>query len=174
MKMSDRVATERQSILENLSENWAPKEMRDLAATLLRFADAIEQQWDGSNSASIFKWPNALRRIERNSFNLALKAKRIYENRQGRNKFLPEELLAEPAWDMLLELFMQFSGGAKVSTSSLCIASNSPQSTALRYLAQLEELGLVERFPAKNDRRVQLVTLTDRGVVGVGSILERL
>lgn len=70
-------------------------------------------------------------------------------------------------------MFMQFAGGAKVSVTSLCIASDSPASTALRYIAQLEEAALVKRTASEFDKRVSFVELTDNGVLAVGCYLEK-
>jgi DNA-binding MarR family transcriptional regulator len=72
---------------------------------------------------------------------------------------------------MLLELFIQFSGGARVSTKSLVIASGTSDTTGLRLIDRLEEAGLVERSPSQMDKRVTLVSLTRQGVIAVGKVL---
>jgi DNA-binding MarR family transcriptional regulator len=91
-----------------------------------------------------------------------------------RNKYLPDAMLGEPTWNMLLELFCQFAGGASMSTKSLCIAAECPESTALRHIDRLEESGLIRRFRSPADGRVTLADLTKRGVVGIGRVLERV
>lgn len=170
--MGTTLSRETRTILDSLAEDWKPAQIRDLAATLFRLADSIEQGWDGSNSQSIFRWPNRLHRIERNAVNLAWKAKCIHQNREKRRNFVPAALLAEPAWDMLLELFMQYAGGAKVSVKSLCHASHAPATTALRYIDELERLHLIRRERSPSDRRVSFLSLTDKGVLAMGSYLE--
>jgi DNA-binding IclR family transcriptional regulator len=72
---------------------------------------------------------------------------------------------------MLLELFIQFAGGARVSTKCLVIASGAPDTTALRMIDRLVESGLVERAPSQTDKRVTLINLTREGVVAVGMVL---
>lgn len=148
--------------------------MRELAAMLMRLADSLDQEWDGSNVRAQFRVPGALSRIERNAVNLALKAQVLARQRGKRSDYVPPSLLGEPAWDMLLELFMQFAGGAKVSTTSLCLAARVPASTALRHIGQMEEHGLVRRSPSAFDRRVTFVELTDRGVLAIGGYLEQV
>lgn len=165
-------SAERQDVINRLAADWKPREIRDLAATLLRLADSLDQGWDGSNERSVFRWPSAQARIERNAVNLAMKARLITEHRLRRREYISTDLLGEPAWDMLLDLFMQFAGGAKVSTTSLCIASRVPSSTALRYITALEEEGYVTRSPSSIDKRVTFVALTDVGVLAVGRYLE--
>ncbi|AOL93928.1 DNA repair protein RadC [Porphyrobacter sp. LM 6] len=72
---------------------------------------------------------------------------------------------------MLIELFVQFAGGAKVSTKSLCIISGIPDTTALRLIDKLDEAGLIKRTSSQADKRVTLVELTREGVVAVGNAL---
>lgn len=160
-----------QNVLNRVSDELAPDQIRDLAHSLLRLADAIDQDWQPPQGKSIFRWPNALNRIERNAYVLAERASLESRRRRLREKYVPAELLGEPAWDMLLELFQQHAGKARVSTTSLCIASNAPTTTALRYIRLLEEANLVRRIPAEHDRRVTFVELTDHGVLAVGRYL---
>jgi DNA-binding transcriptional ArsR family regulator len=172
--MTSAFAAERQELVSRLADRWRPQDMRELAGTLMRLADSLDQDWDGSNSRSVFRWPSALSRIERNAMNLALKAQVLTLQRAKRTAHIPRPLLGEPAWDMLLDLFMQFAGGAKVSTSSLCLSARAPSSTALRHIGLLEEHGLVRRSQSAFDRRVTFVELTDQGVLAVGSYLEQV
>lgn len=163
----------RQEIIDRLADEWKPEAMRDLAAMLLRLADSIDQDWRPSNLRSIYRWPSSLSRIERNAANLATKARVISTQRNRRRDYISHDLLGEPAWDMLLDLFMQYAGGAKVSTTSLCIASQVPHTTALRYIALLEDMGYVSRSPSDADKRVNFVELTEMGVMSMGNYLEK-
>ena len=168
--MSELAAT-RQSILENVAHDWKPREIRGLAASLLRLADAIEQDWSPPTTRSIFQWPTNLRQIERDAGNLAIKARVIVQTRANRTKYIDPDLLGEPAWDMLLDLFMQFAGGARVSVTSLCIASRVPATTALRYVSLLEDKGYIKKLPSEHDRRVSLLSLSDKGILAMGNLL---
>lgn len=161
-------------IIEKIESEWSPFEMRDLGASLIRLADAMDQNWDPANVRSLFHWPSAAARIERNSIELAKQAVLLKCQNGVKKKVLPEAMLGEPTWNMLLELFCQFAGGAKISTKSLCIAADCPETTALRYIDRLEECDLVIRSRTETDRRVTMVGLTRKGVVGVGRILERI
>jgi hypothetical protein len=78
------------------------------------------------------------------------------------NQFNPD-LFGEPAWDMLLDLFIHRIGGRRVSTTSLCMGGNVPQSTGLRHIARLEEEGLVVRWTPPDDQRLVLVDFTPNG-----------
>ena len=160
--------------LSDIERNWTPDEMRELAASLLRLADAIDQDWSPDTASINYRWPSRAARIERNSLELAKKATLLLRQAKMREKYLPRELLGEPAWNILLDLFVQFAGDAKVSSTSLCIAADCPQSTALRYLGRLEEAGLIEREDSRHDGRVTLYGLTKQGVVAVGRVLEKV
>lgn len=166
--------TKKQKVLDEIERDWSAQEMRDLGASLIRLADALDQNWNADAVQSSFHWPSAARQIERNSLELAKKATLIKRQLTMRKKYLPEAILGEPTWNMLLELFCQFAGGASVSTKSLCIAAECPESTALRQIDRLEEAGLIRRFRSRADGRVILAELTKRGVVGVGRVLERI
>ena len=76
-----------------------------------------------------------------------LRARRI------RADFLPGDLFADPAWDMLLDLLAARLEQERVSVSSLCIAAAVPPTTALRWIRTLTDKGLVERQDDPQDGR---------------------
>lgn len=94
---------------------------------------------------------------------LATVAQRIYKARRRRLRHFPPELLGEPGWDIMLDLFVATVRGKRVRTSSACLASRAPGSTGLRWLTALEKHGLIERRHEPGDRRVKLIRLTLRG-----------
>jgi hypothetical protein len=94
---------------------------------------------------------------------LATIATSFYRSRQMRSRFFDSALLGEPAWDMLLDLFIHRVQGRRLSTSSLCLGANAPHATGLRWIAILEREGLVRRGSAANDARVRLVDMTPKG-----------
>lgn len=80
--------------------------------------------------------------------------------RRERARYLSNELFADPAWDILLELLKAEIAGLPVSVSSVCIASSVPPTTALRWLNQLEEQGIVVRRADRSDGRRIFVELS--------------
>lgn len=88
--------------------------------------------------------------------------RRIIRHRQLRARYLSGELFADPAWDMLLDLLAARAEHARVSVTSLCIASGVPPTTALRWIAQMTEMGLLIRTDDDTDRRRAFITLTDK------------
>jgi DNA-binding MarR family transcriptional regulator len=63
---------------------------------------------------------------------------------------------------MLLDLTAARVEHTRVSVTSLCIASGVPPTTALRWITQLTEAGLVERIEDDTDRRRAFIALTDK------------
>lgn len=76
-------------------------------------------------------------------------------------------LLANPAWDMLIDLFLHAESGRQVSTSALCIGSGVPMSTALRLIAKLCESRIVARNPDPMDGRRKFITLPAQTLEGL-------
>lgn len=70
------------------------------------------------------------------------------------------ELFGEPAWDMLIDLFIHQCQDTEVSTSALGIGSGMPSSTGLRLVQKLCEANLIEKFADPCDARRQFVRLT--------------
>lgn len=76
------------------------------------------------------------------------------------NHFTPD-LFADPAWDILLDLFAAKLEGRQVSVSSLCIAAAVPPTTALRWIGSMTENGLLERHSDPLDARRVFIQLSD-------------
>ena len=86
--------------------------------------------------------------------------RQIIRQRQLRARFFDAALFADPAWDILLDLTAALAEGKQVSVTSLCIASGVPPTTALRWIAQMTEAGLLERVEDETDRRRAFITLS--------------
>ncbi len=69
--------------------------------------------------------------------------RRIIRQRQLRARFFDGDLFADPAWDMLLDLTAARAEHVRVSVTSLCIASGVPPTTALRWIGQMIDGGLL-------------------------------
>lgn len=83
--------------------------------------------------------------------------------RRNRDRFFKSELFADPAWDMLLELYACDLGQQRISISSLCVGAAVPATTALRWISTLEQERLVERRPDPTDGRRFFIQLTGEG-----------
>lgn len=72
-------------------------------------------------------------------------------------------LFADPAWDMLLYLYLKKLEQQRVAVSKLCTASYVPETTALRRIDQLEREGLIARHKDHLDARRMWVELSPGG-----------
>ena len=92
-------------------------------------------------------------------------ARETYATRRLRTAIFGDaEIFSEPAWDILLDLYVAFADAKSVSVSSACIGSASPPTTGLRWLGVLAEKGLVMREQDPEDQRRVMVRLTNRGL----------
>ncbi len=160
-------------VVDQIEKAIAPDEMRALAGSLLRLAEAFDQGCSPEDEGASPQEPSNAAKVETSVLEKAKRASVLIRQRQLREEFLPEDLFGEPAWNMLLDLFVQFAGGVSVSGKSLCIAARCSQSTALRQIAKLEKFDLIKREPCHDDGRVTLFSLTKRGLIAVSEILER-
>ncbi len=102
------------------------------------------------------------------SLSFAKMARASYERRRKRAKiFGDSELFGEPAWDILLDLYIAQAEDKPVSVSSACIGSAAPPTTGLRWLGVLADHGLVEREHDPDDQRRVLVRLTDKALAAM-------
>jgi hypothetical protein len=85
-------------------------------------------------------------------------------SRRLRAQFFQAELFADPAWDMLLDLFAAHLESRRVSVSSLCIAAAVPPTTALRWIGTLHDAELFERRADPQDRRRAYIGLSPKGI----------
>jgi DNA-binding MarR family transcriptional regulator len=83
----------------------------------------------------------------------------VIRARRLRSRYFSEELFADPAWDMLLDLLQAEIAQLRVPVSSLCIAAAVPATTALRWLKNMVDHGLFVRRADPHDARRVFVEL---------------
>ncbi len=72
-------------------------------------------------------------------------------------------MFGEPAWDILLDVFIAQKSQREMQVSSVCIEAGVPSTTILRWLARLEQEELIYRASDEVDGRRRLVRLTEGG-----------
>jgi len=85
----------------------------------------------------------------------------VIRARRVREELFGSGLFADPAWDILLDLTAARIEGRSVAVSSLCIAAAVPATTALRWIKQLTDAGLLRRVADPDDGRRIFIELTD-------------
>lgn len=102
---------------------------------------------------------------------LAVLAEQLYQERRRRSRHFPPHLFVEPAWDILLDLFVNGVRKRAISITSACIAGGIPATTGLRWLGLLEKEGLLVRETSGDDARVTWVRLSNHGMNAVRSYI---
>ena len=90
---------------------------------------------------------------------LPIVARYLLSSRRRRDLALTALEFGEPAWDILLELYLQHAEGRRISVSNLCDASVVSESTALRWIRTMVDVELLLREPDTVDRRRVFVSL---------------
>jgi hypothetical protein len=84
---------------------------------------------------------------------LAAFARFLLAARRRRDGVFPNVEFGEPAWDMLLDLYVQHVEGRQVCVSSLCTAAAVPATTALRWIDMMVREDIFVRQPDPADGR---------------------
>lgn len=79
-------------------------------------------------------------------------------------------LFHEPAWDILLELYVVPSRQA-LPVSSVAFAIDVPMSTTLRWLRKLQDQGLLDSVNDPIDGRIRRISLSPKAVAMMESYL---
>ncbi|WP_404335084.1 winged helix DNA-binding protein [Sphingomonas sp. MMS12-HWE2-04] len=145
------------------------EEMARIAETLVRLTretdgpSAIDHRTGVRDSGNAYRGPETAAPIEI----AASEIRGVIRARRLRSQFFEADLFADPAWDMLLDLFASDLERRRVSVSSLCIAAAVPPTTALRWIGTLHEAGLFERQADPADRRRAYIALTAKAIEGM-------
>ncbi|TZG29298.1 winged helix DNA-binding protein [Sphingomonas montanisoli] len=154
-----------QARLQKLSE-----EVGRIARTLARLSDEVQPAPAMRERASPPPLPPAdaaamTEASDASTIRAMIRARRL------RDQYFGNELFADPAWDMLLDLTASRIEQRPVAVSSLCIASAVPATTALRWIKQLTDTGLFKRIADPLDGRRVFIELTDRAAQGMRGYL---
>lgn len=86
-------------------------------------------------------------------------AQQLIAARRTRDELLGGALFGEPAWDMLLHLFIAYERGEHVKAAALAAAALVSPASAERWLRLLEQAGHVVRIGDAADRDAGYVYL---------------
>jgi DNA-binding MarR family transcriptional regulator len=87
-------------------------------------------------------------------------ARAMFQSRRTRARLFPAAMFNEPAWDMLLAVYIADDAP---TAAELARRTNTPLSTAMRWIIYLEVHRLIARESCADDRRAHVISLTDRG-----------
>lgn len=102
-------------------------------------------------------------------------AKKAYLDRKSRSAFIgSHEIFGEPAWDMLLDLFIKQTEKEEVTLKAANLSNDRPISTELRWLKLLEQHGLIACQADPHDNARHVIHLTPTGYEGMLRYLESI
>jgi DNA-binding MarR family transcriptional regulator len=164
----DGTAAERATALAIVTSAFQPFETHDVAsdhnnARLRQLSDEVSRI--AATLARLSTGPGQPTRIQeapqsRDVPEISVDTVRaVIRARRLRSRFFSEELFADPAWDMLLDLLQAELAQLRVPVSSLCIAAAVPATTALRWLKTMTNQGLFVRRADPHDGRRVFVEL---------------
>jgi DNA-binding MarR family transcriptional regulator len=94
--------------------------------------------------------------------------------RRQRDRFFNPKLFADPAWDMLLELYAASLTERRMTVTRLTSRAGVPMTTAIRWIAVLEREELIEREADRLDGRRIFLSLTNKGRRAMSAYFEEL
>ena len=104
----------------------------------------------------------------------ARQIRQMIRRRRLREQFFPADLFADPAWDMLLDLYAAQLEQQPVSVSSLCIAAAVPATTALRWIKTMTDAEIFERQADPHDGRRVFIALGPKAEAALARYFEAL
>lgn len=105
---------------------------------------------------------------------LVIHAETVLAERRLRRRFLPADLFHEPAWDMLLALFVSRDERQPMNIKALVSMSDAPVTTSQRWIEHLHKLKLIDRVIDPTDRRRVEISLSHDGEQAMRSYLKSL
>lgn len=98
----------------------------------------------------------------------------IRSTRLARLRIFERDLFGEPAWDILLGLYIARGGGYALSVTDACSEAPVPKTTALRWLEYLCTQGLAVKRDNRMDQRSTLVEISRQGITRMNTYLSEV
>lgn len=102
---------------------------------------------------------------------LVSRARIVFNARRLREHYFDGDIFGEPAWDILLLLFVADQSSGRLTASRLAEQIGTPLTTTARWLNDLEMKGLVARSDHPTDRRTIFIRLEDKARAALGAYL---
>ena len=142
--------------LSDIASDQNAARLRQLSDEVSRIAATLSRLSSGPAAISAIVEPvqsSDLPEVSADTVRTVIRARRL------RARYFAEDLFADPAWDMLLDLLQAEIAHLRVPVSSLCIAAAVPATTALRWLKTMVAQGLFVRRADPHDGRRVFVEL---------------
>ena len=142
-------------VAEDITQEPSAARLRQLSDEVSRIAATLARLSVGPDAPAAMPEP-----ARGDAPNVSLDTiRQVIRARRLRARFFDEEMFADPAWDMLLDLLQAEIAQHRVPVSSLCIAAAVPATTALRWIKTMTDAGLFQRRADPHDGRRVFVEL---------------
>lgn len=105
---------------------------------------------------------------------LLARARQARRLRATMSAFLPRDLLVDPAWDMMIDLFIAVATGERLHVKDLILMSGESAASAMRRIDRLQEAALLVRHPDPTDHRRVHIGITAKGQAAMAAMLDHL
>ena len=102
---------------------------------------------------------------------LVSRARKLLAVRRMRKQYFDRDIFGEPAWEILLALYVTDDAGARLTLTKLAEWIEAPLTTVIRWVRALEDQSLVGRVEHPTDRRIIFIRLLDKGRTALDSYL---
>lgn len=144
--------------------------IRDLSTRL----GAIAGEFGSRADQIIALGKPALSKAPDQPVDLVARATELQMIRRARRKFFPLDLFHEPAWEMLVALFIVYETDHSMNVKQLVSRSDAPTTTSQRWIDHLYKSGLINRVTDTEDRRRIDISLSERGYDAMTKYLQHV
>ena len=96
----------------------------------------------------------------------------ILDARRRRENIFGERIFSDPGWDILLAAYALQLGKQRGTITDVSRLSGVPGTTVLRWIKQLEGIGLLTQKDDEDDGRLVLLELSARGIAAMTQYFE--
>lgn len=97
--------------------------------------------------------------------------RKLRDQRKVRSTYFPANLFHEPAWDILMALYLARIEEKVMYVKSLVVGADAPVATSQRWIEHLANLNLISRREDTADRRRIEVSLSEDGATAMENYL---
>lgn len=98
----------------------------------------------------------------------------LLSRQRARLEYFSRDLFHDPAWNMLITLFVAHHQKSVTNVKGLIGSADAPATTSLRWIDHLHALGLIERTVDTVDRRRVEVSLSEAGLTAMTKYLRAI
>lgn len=144
---------------------------KDLKDAARLFKLLVDPAMPGNGLAGLFPPKDKASASGEDRETLTSRARSVLNSRRIRKRYFQSEIFGEPAWEILLALYITEESDARLTMTKLAEWIEAPLTTVVRWVKALEEQSLVKRVEHPTDRRIIFIRLLETGRNALDSYL---